>query len=176
MPQGLLLFLSSSALLLRKAPNNPRQKTAAKQARIIPIMSITTVSKWGEGKTSPSSCHSLPRSRTESNSCTRAVGPRQIPQRISTLGSSVLFLYAWSPYPNLQVPVTLFFSTYHLLIVEGRIKSALESQGSLSQRRECLNQDTKGMWALPATHRDGAERKEHAKAGRSSTFEELQRV
>ena len=52
----------------------------------------------------------------------------------------------------------------HLLIEEGRIKSALESQGSLSQRRECLNQDTKGMWALPVTHREGAERKEHAKA------------
>lgn len=51
MPQGLLLFLSNSALfLLRKAPNNPRQKTAAKQARIIPVMSITIVRKWGRGK------------------------------------------------------------------------------------------------------------------------------
>ena len=49
------------------------------------------------------------------------------------------------------------------LIEEGKIKSALESQGNLSQRRECLNQDTKGVWALPATHQDGAERKEHAK-------------
>jgi len=51
MPQGLLLLLSNSALfLLRKAPNNPRQKTAAKQARIIPIVSMTTVRKWGRGK------------------------------------------------------------------------------------------------------------------------------
>ena len=175
MPQGLLLLLSNSALfLLRKAPNNPRQKTAAKQARIIPIVSMTTVRMWEEGKTSLSSCHSLPRSRTESYSCTSTVGPRQIPQRTCTLGVSIFFPYAWSPYPNLQVPVTLF-STY-LLIVEGRIKSALESEGSLSQRRKCLNQDMKGVWALPATHQDGAERKEHAKAGRASTFEELQRV
>lgn len=112
MPQGLLLLLSNSALfLLSKAPNNPRQKTAAKQARIIPIVSMTTVRMWGEGKTSLSSCHSLPRSRTESYSCTSTEGPRQIPQRICTLGISIFFLYAWSPYPNLQVPVTLF-STY----------------------------------------------------------------
>ena len=95
MPQGLLLLLSNSALfLLRKAPNNPRQKTAAKQARIIPIVSMTTVRMWGEGKTSLSSCHSLPRSRTESYSCTSTVGPRQIPQRTCTLGVSIFFPYA----------------------------------------------------------------------------------
>ena len=117
----------------------------------------------GEGKTSLSSCHSLLRSRTESYSCTSTVGLRQIPQRICILGFSIFFF----SMHRVPIPISrylLLSSPLHLLIVEGRIKSALESQGSLSQRRECLNQDTKGVWALSATHRDGAERKEHAKA------------
>lgn len=61
-------------------------------------------------------------------------------------------------------------------VVGGRIKPALESQGRLSQRSECLNQDMKGLCTLPAGHQGRAERKGHAKAGRSSTFGELQRV
>ena len=61
-------------------------------------------------------------------------------------------------------------------VVGGRIKPALEGQGRHSQRRECLNQDMKGLWTLPVGHQGREERKGHAKAGRSSTFGELQRV
>ena len=131
---------------------------------VIPIVSMTTVRKWGRGK------HLYPLvtafAGPELNPIHAQVQQVQGKSHKESAPQTSLFFFSMHGVP---IPISKYMllsssPPIHLLIEEGRIKSALESQGSLSQRRECLNQDTKGVWALPATHQDGAERKEHAKA------------
>ena len=177
MPQGLLLFLSNQALfLLRKAPNNPRQKTAAKQARIIPIMSITTVRKWGGGEnisillSQPSQVQNWIQFMHK-NSRSEANPTKNLHPRLLCFVSLCMESLSQSPGTYYSLLPTL-----SSLNCRRKDKICLGESGKPFTEEGMLEPGHKGHVGIAATHRDGAERKAHTKAGRSSTFEELQRV
>ena len=107
--------------MLRKAPTDPRQKTAAKQARVIPTVPVTTVRKWREGE-SISVLSSRPSQIQNQilsmHRYSRSKAALQSPPRICTPRFSILSFFSIHgvPFPISRYLLLSSSPPYHLFL------------------------------------------------------------